>query len=232
MTVPRAAVTVSGRDVGELKLRNLRDQLEKTITRTEGVLKIEGLVILRLQRERKPSSARVLLLRRKHLRERIRNADGQLNVVSDMIVSLGTAKDQKMLLEALKEGSKTINEINSEMNKDVMKQVLEEHGEAVGYVKEVSDEIVNEGGIGIGRKCGEKKEEDEELKEILKELKREFGDDQSDQSDQNQVNDPIVDRIPDVPVVQVTAVHPVDSPVQSSVMNTKTGQVFALSVLY
>ena len=74
-----------------------------------------------------------------------------------MIVSLETAKDQKMLLEALKEGSKTINEINSEMSKDVMKQVLEEHGEAVGYVKEVSDEIVNEGGIGIGRKGGQKK---------------------------------------------------------------------------
>ena len=130
VTVPRAAVTVSGRDVGELKLRNLRDQLEKTITRTEGGLKTEGLVILRLQRERKPSSARVLLLRRKHLPERIRNADAQLNVVSDMIVSLETAKDQKMLLQALKEGSKTINEINSEMSKDVMKQVLEEHGEA------------------------------------------------------------------------------------------------------
>lgn len=95
LSVPRAAVTVRDQERAELKLKNLRNHLESTISRAETRLSDEGRFASSLRRDGCNTEARILMPRRVYTRAKITVADHMLGTVMYMIDGLKQAQDNR-----------------------------------------------------------------------------------------------------------------------------------------
>lgn len=134
VSVPRAAVTVGERERAELRVKNMRDKLTSTIIRSEQVMHEEGRLALRLRREGRLASAKILIQRRQLLKAKIDRAETQLSTVYDMIEGMEQAQDNRNLMLAIEQGTQAINDITKDVSVERMQSALADNREAIQYV--------------------------------------------------------------------------------------------------
>lgn len=167
LSVPRSTVNIGDRERAQLKLKNLRDTLEVSITKSETLLKDEGRLAVELKRSGNPVSARILVRRRKALKDRIQKAEIMLEKVSELIHSVEIAIDNNKLINALDSGAKAIHEIHNQVSIDTAQSALADHRQAIAYAQQVNDVI--------GQEAGEVGEEEyEETMKWLEEQDEEY----------------------------------------------------------
>lgn len=167
LSVPRAAVTVGDRERAELRVKNLRDKLHSSISRSEDVLHDEARMAIRLRREGRDASARVLLHRRVLLKAKIGRAEAMLSGVMDMIEGLEQAQDNKRLVEALERGTFAINEIAKDVSIERMDDALMDSHAAIDYVNSIN-EVVHIDANDMS---------DADFEHMMVDIENEFGDD-------------------------------------------------------
>lgn len=213
LSVPRATVSVGERERAELKVKNLRDKLEATISRSESVLFDEARLAVQLHREGRAASARVLIRRRRLLHAKIESAEVQLSSVLDMLAGLEAAQDSRRLVDALEQGSRAINDIVRDVSVERMTNALQDHREAVEYVQQVGNLVRDSAAPDVG---------DADYAATMRQLEDEFGaedelvgpqqdvplDEGDAQQDLETAPAEGVSRIPDVPTEVPDAPRP------------------------
>ncbi|KAI0561066.1 hypothetical protein FGB62_93g029 [Gracilaria domingensis] len=184
VSVPRAEVVVGERERAELKVKNMRDKLLTNISLSEEVLRQDAQLALKMRREGKQASARVLLRKRKLTQSRINKSETMLERVMDMIDTMDTAKDNASFVEALEQGTFAINEITKDTSAERVHNALADNNEAVEYVKHLGKIMEGETDTMT----------DEQLEDELDELAKEF-----DTAGKKESHDVAVEKIPDVP---------------------------------
>ncbi|CAN8071753.1 unnamed protein product [Agarophyton chilense] len=164
VAVPRPEICIGERERAELKVKNMRDKLMTNISLSEEVMRQDALLALRMRKEGKQASARVLLRKRKLAQDRIVKSETMLKQVMGMIDTLDTAKDNTKFVEALEQGTAAINEITKDLSAERVHNALADNNEAVEYVNYIGKIIEEEAGTMT----------DEQVQDELDVLAKEF----------------------------------------------------------
>ena len=138
LNVPRPNVTYGDRERAELKAKNMRDDLQSTISRCETVLSEDAKLALRLHKQGHAASARVLIHRRQMTRQKIGRTETLLKTVMEMIDSMDQAKDNVRLVEAMEDGTRAINDIMSGLSKERVQRAVQDNRDAIEYTREIA----------------------------------------------------------------------------------------------
>ncbi len=157
--VPRAKPVITEADMAKHKLKHQRDALERSLKLSEEVLNRDLALAAQLRREGKKESALVLLRRRKLVQERVKVTSAQLGKIQDSIGTIEGAENLKAVLEAVEQGTKAMEKLNSVVTVQKAEEVMAKSRDATAYTEEVA-------AVLAGADDVPDLDEDEVLKEI------------------------------------------------------------------
>ena len=97
------------------------------------VIERETDVARKLLRAKKKDRALLVLKKKKYQTKMLEQTDGQLLNIEEMVESIEFAHLQQKVFDALKNGSDSLQKINSEMDIDAVEQLMSDTAEAVAY---------------------------------------------------------------------------------------------------
>lgn len=175
--VPKPKVDVTDRDRAYLKVKSLRDKAEYLALQSDAPLKEYGRRAVLAKRDGNMISARMLLVSRERLRQRVEMQMANVQRLNDMVDAMDDARQNEKLFEALESGTKAINEVLSVLTPEKVQQVLDDSHEAKGNVAELN--------ALMGEDTVEMSEVDFET--AMKELEGEFSDEVGQQTNDGKI---------------------------------------------
>lgn len=136
--VPKPKVEVTDRDRAFLKIKSLRDKVEYLALQSDAPLKEYGRRAVLAKREGNMVSARMFLMSRNRLRERVEMHMANVQRLNDMVDAMDDVRQNEKLFQALESGTKAINDTLSVMTPEKVQQVLDDSHEAKGSVAQLN----------------------------------------------------------------------------------------------
>ncbi|KAL7643191.1 UNVERIFIED_CONTAM: hypothetical protein RMT77_006481 [Armadillidium vulgare] len=128
---------VTQQDKALLELKTTRDKIRQYQKRSESTLQRDRDLAKQLLQNDKKERAKLLLRRKRFIEEKLKQADGQLENIEQLIQDIEFAQVEMKVVDSLKVGNDALKEINALMNIEDIEKILEETQEAVEKQKEI-----------------------------------------------------------------------------------------------
>lgn len=191
LNVTRPTVAYGEREKNQLKVMNMRDQLENKIRECERVMDKDDLLMLQMKREGNLASAKIIFQKKVRTKSRIEKSELMLNKTMQLIDGMEDALHQKEVVEAMERGSAAIADISKDLSLDRVNEALSNNREALQYTEDIRNSMMADN-------LNEREEED--FAGLMDELEAKYAGEQNEEIPVSMESAPAAHTASDVPM--------------------------------